>query len=507
MRTLYANRLPIVGQDDPIKRAQRVARTTWHWATRRWNTEHPQEDAGEIHPSTGCTVSWRTLTEDDRYAREITLTHPHADDPAVEVRAVVQVEGHQQGEVTATLRLSTHSTAEQIAPQRVDLLPPGLPQLLAKQFDVIIDGRRLDSAPSFHRAADVEPLVDYLRDGERSRPVIVVTTAPGSGQPVIDVSELARHLVGLAEVAVLKTHLALLAFGDLLGQDWSVVRGGIRIYWPPLGSDPRHHRYWTPTRVRERPESVERDVCQWVQRTAVTQFGTDRLSRAFQASSLQRLRAQIEDQGIIDEFIADFDALETRVGDLEHENAELLQELSEWRQRAEIAEKNLALVNAHRPEPDVQEAESSAVFDPERLDSVAEALEAAEQHHPELVVLETAHERARESSYERPEVVYEALTAIAEVSAAWRQDELAAGFRRAFEQRGWDWRSKLGRSADPYLGWYRLAYEGEIKLFEAHLGRGVNTPRHTFRIYMYPDRDNQTLAVGSVGPHGPTTES
>lgn len=75
-----------------------------------------------------------------------------------------------------------------------------------------------------------EALADHLLDPARLRPVIVVTTAAGQGQPYIDVNEIIDVVHGLADVYVLPTGRVTFALSDRLPEKTQVYGGAGRVY-------------------------------------------------------------------------------------------------------------------------------------------------------------------------------------------------------------------------------------------------------------------------------------
>lgn len=78
----------------------------------------------------------------------------------------------------------------------------------------------------------------------RSRPVVVVTSHPGSERGWLDPDRLQAQLGDLAEVVFLETGEPTWALTEALPPRLDVYGGAVRIYWPGLArdSDPREHR-------------------------------------------------------------------------------------------------------------------------------------------------------------------------------------------------------------------------------------------------------------------------
>lgn len=110
-----------------------------------------------------------------------------------------------------------------------------------------------------HRIDDEDgarELARHLNRGDRTRPVIVLTTPPRSAEPLIDATSLVTEVLGLAEVYVLSTGPASWCFAANMPDDTEVYGGAGRAY--PVGvswvTDPRR----TPLRLAYSSEEAGR---------------------------------------------------------------------------------------------------------------------------------------------------------------------------------------------------------------------------------------------------------
>jgi len=93
-------------------------------------------------------------------------------------------------------------------------------------------------------AQDVGAWVRTLLHPDRERPVVAVTTQPGSSSTWIDPARLDAAIGDPADVVCLETGDATWAFAAALPPRLDVYGGAVRVWWPGLhtGSDPYDHR-------------------------------------------------------------------------------------------------------------------------------------------------------------------------------------------------------------------------------------------------------------------------
>lgn len=100
---------------------------------------------------------------------------------------------------------------------------------------------------------EVQRYVDYLLHPSRRLPIIAVSAEPNGPYDDVwlDTEGMARRAVGLATVVVIPSRMTF-AVTDLIGREWSVFGGAVRLYHAPL--DPardlhRDHPLTLPTKI------------------------------------------------------------------------------------------------------------------------------------------------------------------------------------------------------------------------------------------------------------------
>jgi hypothetical protein len=145
----------------------------------------------------------------------------------------------------------------------------------------------------------------------------------------------------------------------------------------------------------------------------------------------------------------------------------------------------------------------------EDFSSVAEAIEAAKQKFSDtLVIWQSAEDAARTSQFARPEQVYRALLAIAEVGRG-HFAQLTGGpsvgpWESAFKDRGFDYAASEHQTTLTKYGKHRdFSHNGQRRRMLRHLTLGGGDRTNCLQIYFEPDEELSQICVGYCGPHLP----
>lgn len=113
------------------------------------------------------------------------------------------------------------------------------------------------SAPTvLHDFFDVARLVDYLRSEARTRPVAVLTTAPGQYAPYVKAAELARAVGGGVDIVTIPDDdLTRTMSNRLANSKAGVYQGACRVY--PPGTHWETDPYSTPLRFARTADEIE----------------------------------------------------------------------------------------------------------------------------------------------------------------------------------------------------------------------------------------------------------
>lgn len=440
-------------------------------------------------------------------------------------------------DVTLRVRLAAHALHGFVAELPSVPVAPGLARGILDTSVVVGDGQRLGH-PRLLGAAEVPDLVSLLTDEHRRRPVLVLTSAPATGAPLIDPTRTARRLAGLAHVVVLADRAASAALVGLLGSaELSVFGGAARLYWPGLKTTDHRsaHPLWLPERLTNGgagrfadllfarlgrlsaltlgpPELEARlrreaDAARRTQAAAALSLLSAQYSAALR--DLEAARAQPAASPPSEEVLGEewFEELEKTQDELERTAAERdeLQEVVERLEEANrVAQDNIramavATASAERQTVHVDEDELDSVQEPE---SIMHAVELAASVCPQLEFLPEAYSSAAASEFKRPQQVLDDLRALDRVADAWARGELGGGgFEGALVEAGVSgFRSGISTTArTQYAKDYERTYLGSTIVLGPHIARGVGAASTIMRIYWYADPDAHVLVVGHVG--------
>jgi hypothetical protein len=408
-----------------------------------------------------------------------------------------------------------------------ELTTPGIVHQVAGRPGLLDYAVRLTPDPWWlESGADVDGLVDLIRNPRRTRPVYVISLPDGATDPAtaaIDSRALARRCLGIAHVAVLSSPLSF-ELTDRVGKEHSVFSGAVRSYMPGFAVEeqvPRKHPLALPARIAEwaggGAEAFEDLLVRRAYEHSVRRVESeDRLPSFTQVRkiSLSRRQLDLERSG---------DQLEI-IGNLQAQTQELGREAATWealateemdrRARLQDETDQLRMQNGWmRGELDrlrdvVQtltgsRADAPVAF-PESLGEVGEwALRAVPGR---LAILPRAIRAAKQSVYRDPEHAFNALLMLANEYRDMRIEGTAkkAGFDRAAQELGLRCEPTLsapryGEFGDTYI----VDWQGQRRLLDMHLKNGGNTrdPTRCLRIYFFWDDDERQVVVGSLPGH------
>ena len=166
-----------------------------------------------------------------------------AEDPDSEVPgrvwSVEVVIGWQSGG-TPRLSLRLLTTALEGRPSITPAVPRFV-RVIAEEVGLLIDGRFSRSHPIYVESREqAEELADFLQDGKRLKPVVVIDLGEQKDGNLID--RFSAQLVGLAHVVVLGDG-ASWVLTQRFGKELSVFHGGVRVYFPGFGGGAPGYRH------------------------------------------------------------------------------------------------------------------------------------------------------------------------------------------------------------------------------------------------------------------------
>jgi hypothetical protein len=426
------------------------------------------------------------------------------------------------GVVLFGVRLTCATRGEDVP---FDRSVPGFVRGILRATPALLDGRPMPLDPVFLDSSEgVDSLVTLLEDPTRRHAVVVLALPEDSRDPAqtaIDAALVRRRTLGAAHVFVLSGP-ASFHLSDLLGKELSVFRQAARLYrsgFERWRSNPYDHPLALPERIAgwngEGPEAY----ADWLvsQTLAVTAHATDRedLLPAFEtvrrvASQAQRQAARQAGTGnaeLLDLADAEIKKLEATLQEQKQTYDGLLTDLEQ--QLSEARE-------------DHREALAQQYALRERVDKMAAALDAAAPQTPlptdlgsfdawcneqlagSVTVLSRALRGAKQSVYEQPRLLYEALLLLRDCYVPMKRNasaEAKARFEAELQRLKLE-NSMVGDATRRHAEQYTVRFGGRSRVLDWHLKRGDSRERtRCFRLYYFWDDETQGVVVGWLPSH------
>ena len=402
----------------------------------------------------------------------------------------------------------------------------GRPRLLTQLLttcDCRVGGNPIPTKPTFLGITDVGRFADdVLLSETRSLPVLMISCDPWTEQPLVDASEAQDKLLGFAQVALLNDKWVTFRLTDHLGKALSCFNGSVRLYWPGLQtkSNPLDHPLYFPDRIRQhrtQGRPLESHLFRLLAGVSAFRGGEGELIRSVRAkieadrsAQLKELRQKIREgaaeQG---EFLEEFERTLQENEKFREELGNAQSRRLEFEEEMEQYKANWASFTEYMAHKDAEEPVAGGPEGEPEISSVEEALQRAEEEFSDvLVVWETAKEAAEASRFPRPQEVYRALLAIAEVGrdyfASRKQKRSMGAWERAFKRRGFDYvhtehqltRTMHGRDRD-------FKNKGRQKRMLKHLTLGGASRENCLQVYFEADDGAEKIDIGYCGVHLP----
>jgi len=383
-------------------------------------------------------------------------------------------------------------------------------------FSCRVGEQPIPTATRHVHVGEVEEFVDSVLESEdRSLPVVLLSQSSWSERPYTDPDALLERMLGHAIVAEIDKHAGF-DLTALVGKRFSCWGGAIRVYWPGFDRDgDDFHPLFLPNRMdhhRDRGTPIEDHLFNRLSAIAILRHTEGPTTRAVRAhfleqrrSELAQLRAQLEakeqegSQALEETEEQLLHAL-VQVDELKEENERLQGDL-------DAAHENLADVARHWDGSSESEESVEAEQDDFRPDSVLEAaVEAGERYKDTLEIWNTAYDSAAESDFVRPSEVFDAFTALAELSREYfrslDEEEAMGPWDNFFADRGLRYSpSEHGTTMTMYGDQRTFTRGTETRTMERHLTLGGGSRKNCVQIYFQKDQERRTIHVGYCGRH------
>ena len=408
---------------------------------------------------------------------------------------------------------------------------PTFARSVIKACDARLDNRRVSMSPWLVDTDDkADDLVDFLFQRDRTADVVVVSL-PGNSidtsRGLISARELAKHLAGVAHVAVISKK-ASYRLSDRIGKEFSVFDKGVRTYRSGFDPDQQSismHPLWTALRIKRwkgGPEEYKNFLISETLKRSVD--GSRPQKRVPTFSEAKRVEAEIsrkkaKDKGAGDrEFLKLYEKenqeLTNQINKMEEENEEYINILQEDLKNEKDEKERLKDV-VHELQNKIQSLE--------KLKSVKEGTpipssldELKEWAARELVGSVELHNRAlrgaKHSVFDDVSLIYKALLLLRDYYVPMKRDggqKLKKEFTKRCAELGIQEQktfsgTRAGERGDEYV-----IRDGNRRIeLDRHLKKGTNRePRHCFRLYFHWDTERRQVIVGWLPSHLTTRAS
>lgn len=402
---------------------------------------------------------------------------------------------------------------------------PGFIHGIVRSAPVFLDNRAMPLSPVLLQdAAGIDAMVELLEDPQRRHPVIVLALPEDSRDPAqtaIDAALVRRRTLGAAHLFVLEGP-ASFHLSDVVGKEFSVFRQAARLYRPGFvrwRSNPYDHPLTLPERIASWNEEGADAYLDWLvsQALAVTAHATDREDRLPAFETVRRVASQALRQAARQAGTSDVQLLDLADKEIKKLEAGLSEQKQTYDGLLTGLEEQLA--DAH---DDLQEALVQQYALRERVEKMSAALAAVGAQTPvpdhlegfelwcnahlagSVTVLSRALRGVKQSVYEQPRLLYEALLVLRDSFVPMKRDPSAdrkARFEAELQRLRLE-NSMVGDATRTHAEHYTVRHGGRPRVLDWHLKRGTSHERtRCFRLYYFWDDETQCAVVGWLPSH------
>ena len=426
--------------------------------------------------------------------------------------------GEFGGVVEFSLQLFLDSTQHLIAPVEFSLRRPRLVGTLLRQFECFFGDVRLSLEPRVIRAESIENFVTTrLLSSARRLPIVLVSRTAVSGKWLVDPSELADRLAGIAETYYLADKWAGFALTDEVSKVYSCFNGAVRVYWPDFNlAESPYSPVYIPEKLNQIGGGITDVLFRQFAGISAFRYVTGPVTTDAREHLQEERRSETEGlkaaaaSGDLSQLL---ELADKEYSDLRKQNDDLIEANASLKSRLELARENFRAIRQTQGEAEIADAESAPGESEADPQSVEEAVSVAKEEFKDtIVVQDSALDSARAAPFMQYKKVYQALLAIHEVCLSWRQSRKTrtpmGSFERAFLAKGFVYKPResmtnTGKWADEY----EISYKGKRVSIEPHLALGKGGPDTCLRIHFCLDEQEEKFIVAHVGRHKTNTRS
>jgi hypothetical protein len=527
MRLLYAVQFEIASSANAptTTLGADVVQTVSSWILEWYSTRKAIQitfplNGGAVSPINGHDINVTRGVSDRAKVGDTIVSWSYPDDNDGNLFWHSRIEiGEFGGLVEFSLQLFLDSTQYLIAPVEFNLRRPRLVGMLLRQFNCFCGDTRLSLEPREIGAESIEDFTTTrLLSPNRRLPIVLVSRTASSGKCLVDPTELADPLAGIAETYYLADKWAGFALTDVVGKLYSCFNGAVRLYWPDFA--PAESPF-SPVYVPEKLNQIGARLTDILFRQLATisafRYVTGPVTRDAREHLQEErnretaeLKAAAAERGDLNELL---DLAVKENDELRSRNDQLREQSEGLRAGLQLAQENFRAIRQSQAEAEAASVETASDEPGADPQSVEEAVLAAKQEYEDtMVVQDSALDSAKESPFMQYKKVSQALLAMHEVCLSWRQSRKTktpmGTFEQAFATKGFVYKSR--ESATSRGKWseeYEMTYKGQRVSIESHLALGKGGPDTCLRIYFYADTQDEKFIVAHVGRHKTNTRT
>lgn len=522
MRTVYAAALEVGAQSDISVSLDYIGRWIQDWYLRQRLSVDVFQSLGEgdltVSPAEGHQLSIQHHTSKEAPGEQLIdlrWAYPDQYDKGLGWVTALSLLRQDDG-LLLSLEVAVTGLQPVIAPASFRLGSPRVIRDITRLRSVRLSGHPYSLTPELVGAEHVELLVSELTDSTRPYPIVLVSRRVQDDVPLVDSSELAERLAGVAKVYELADKWAAFRLTEELGRPLSCFGGAVRLFWPRFDgqADPFMSPLWMPWQFKD-ADVTERtlgQLCNMVFDAAAFRHVEPFLISQVRVAAKREAREAARSSGgkSEDELLDDLIEMEQRLQAIETVNAELVQENKNLRDNAAAL---VAHTTAWRDQPpNASQASEGASDAPAGPASVEDAVRQAEAKSKKVRFLPSAYSSAAASPYKQPERVLEALAALEEVVSIWAETigtgKTVGSVRQLFKARGFDYADDVSQTSKGKWGSeYTAHYQGQDLDISPHITVGAKQADTCLSIHWAWHKDEKVAVVAHVGRHKTNTKT
>ncbi len=403
-------------------------------------------------------------------------------------------------------RVEIESSQYVVSPAGYSVGAPAVVRIICQQF-VLVGEMRVRATVYTLRVDGVDEFINLLEAEQRHLPIVLLTPFANGEPGDFDARSLADHLAGVAIVAEADSPETTRSLSECLGR-LGCYDGGVRVYWPRfrVDDDLRRHPLLLSSRIGilgidRAAQTVERLIFS----VAAFRFTLDSRISAIVAASEATARAE-RAQEVVGKSDATWESYALEMsGSLDTALAQIQSLKSE---NDNLRANQSVLFNMSADDSDQEEIDQ--IVEDREPKNVTEAVNFAKIDCLNLTFLESSFASAADSPFKRAGDIYAALKTMDKVAEVWARNRGGGDLRQMLKEAG------LGKRVSSFVSqtskgkWgseYTFNYDGEDRLFEAHVTLGSGAADFCASIHFLPDREKWKIVIGHVGRHLTNTRS